>query len=153
MKAHFLKMYDYEAWANALIIKACLDLDPMPEKISAIFSHLLAAQKVWYQRLTQGKTTQVVWPAISPEAWLSTSQTHAQAFKDFIQSLPEEDFQKSIAYQNSKGHSFETPILEIISHVLMHSSYHRGQVIQFIKPLVEVLPQSDFIFYVREKNK
>lgn len=152
MKEHFLKLYDYEAWANAQVIESALTIEEIPEKVLAIFSHLLAAQKIWYQRLFQGNSDTVVWPSYSPDTWLEESNANASNFTNFIQTLEGDDFQQIIAYKNSKGHAYETSILDIINHVLLHSSYHRGQIIQFIKPHVNTLPWVDYIFYLREKD-
>ena len=64
-------------------------------------------------------------------------------------SIDYQDFGQLIAYQNSSGQHYTTIIRQILSHLALHASHHRGQVVLLLKDHVDTLPTTDFIFFVR----
>ncbi len=152
MQAYFLKMYTYEDWANLKVARLAQEPPSLPDRVSAIFSHLLAAQQVWYHRLTEQDNPPAVWSNYPISDWESLLLENGAQFRQLIQSYQEADWNRKVIYQNSKGTRFETPVHEILSHLLLHAAYHRGQLILLLKPLVKELPLIDFIFYLREQG-
>lgn len=149
-KVQFLNLYQYEFWSNEKMIQTLLSLEAIPEKVPSVFSHMLNAQIIWLSRLRQETATRAVWDNIPAENWLSELESHTKGFQAYIESLHETDLDTLVIYKNSKGDSFETSIRDILSHVLIHSSYHRGQMIAWIRPLLDTVPTFDYIFYLRE---
>ena len=70
----------------------------------------------------------------------------------YISSLQESDLEKNIEYTNIKGEAFKTRLKDIITHLLFHSAYHRGQVIILMKPVVNELPATDYIKFARDND-
>lgn len=152
MKPYFIDLYQYEAWANQRVIQALGQAPEIPQQARAIISHLLSAQKIWYNRLSQQANHTPVWSDFPPGQWAAIHQETIEGLQAYIRSLPEEALTNQINYQNSKGLSFQTPIQEILTHLAMHSAYHRGQIVSLLKHKIDPLPVTDYIAYVREKN-
>jgi uncharacterized damage-inducible protein DinB len=74
----------------------------------------------------------------STENWLSYLNEHRM-----------ETFEEMIFYKNSTGKKYENTIREIITHVINHSTYHRGQIAMELRRLGIDPPPTDYIFYRR----
>jgi uncharacterized damage-inducible protein DinB len=48
------------------------------------------------------------------------------------------------------GTPFESPVWQIVSHVVNHATLHRGQVVAMLRQLGAKPPATDLIFYYRE---
>ena len=62
-----------------------------------------------------------------------------------LQSLDER-----VAYTNSKGEAWTSTVEEILTHVTMHSAYHRGQIAADVRAAGMVPAYTDYIHSVRQ---
>lgn len=71
MKSYFQKHYEYEFWANQEVLEKIEKVKQasLPERVKAIFSHLIIAQKIWLTRLQNTNIDTGVWDNINPENW------------------------------------------------------------------------------------
>jgi uncharacterized damage-inducible protein DinB len=51
---------------------------------------------------------------------------------------------------NTKGEVFRSEVSEILLHLNVHASYHRGQIISLVKDKIDPLPNTDYIHYARK---
>ncbi|MMZ69323.1 DinB family protein [compost metagenome] len=56
---------------------------------------------------------------------------------------------EQIHYRTSNGESFATSIEDILTHVALHGSYHRGQIAASLRMAEIAPPATDYIFFVR----
>ena len=147
MKSHFLNLCQYEYWANQKVYESTLQLPEIPERANELLSHILAAQNIWYSRLAGIPEKFKVWEKIPSEKWLETLKENTTKLYDFVNNLTESRFSDRITYKNSQGDAFDTAIQDVLSHLLLHSTYHRGQIIILIKPFTNTVFASDYIFY------
>lgn len=150
MKAYHIRLLQYDYWANLRIIEALEKLDTPPERAVLLTSHILNAQMVWFTRITNDHLVVGVWDML-PVSWLKeTADLSYQKWDSYLKDLAETDFDRVIQYRNTKGEYFETPIGEILTHLNHHAAYHRGQVIEALKPVLHPLPVTDYIVWLRE---
>ena len=152
MKAHFVKMFSYNAWANELFLR-CLENNPASnQKINLLFSHILNAEEVWLCRI-QHKTApnEDIWKEHSFVVLQEKVRQQSNKWNDFFEELEENDFHRNIVYQNSKGKEFTTGLGDILAHVVNHGTYHRAQVASHLRAEQVNPPVSDYIAYVRQK--
>ena len=155
MKAHFLRLFDYDYTVNQLIfgtLRECPPGSDAVEKPMALMAHLLVASALWLQRL-QGKSdiTYNLWP--KPEWGDMSAQIEANAhgWKAYLESV--HDFNQSITYQNQSGKTYANVLSDILSHVVNHGTHHRAQIGQLLKfGGLEHLPVTDYIAYLRLKS-
>jgi uncharacterized damage-inducible protein DinB len=150
MKAYYLRLLQYDYWANLRIIEALELVDTPPERAVLLTSHILNAQMVWFTRVTNDHLILSVWDLL-PVSWLKeTADLSYKKWESYIMDMEEGDFGTIIKYQNTKGEHHETPICDLLTHLSHHAAYHRGQIIEALKPVLRPLPTTDYILWLRE---
>lgn len=151
MKTYYINLLQYEHWANAQIIEALESLETPPEKVLSLMSHILNAQMVWFNRVTNDHLVIGVWDLL-PVSWLKETAEHSfQKMDSYVRDTDETDFGKIITYQTTTGTTYHTPLGEILTHLSHHAAYHRGQIIALLKPIMAHLPSTDYIIWTRGK--
>jgi uncharacterized damage-inducible protein DinB len=74
-----------------------------------------------------------LWPDWKADTFEKLIDDNYAAWIDYINGLNEEDFQKIIAYKNSKGDSYENQLEGILAHLINHGTHHRAQAGQQLK--------------------
>ena len=152
MKDCFIELIDYEAWANRRVAEAFLQAENPPERAAQLLSHILTAQHNWHARLTQQTALLKIWERIPTEQLLPLLTETSTGFRTFVANLPDGGLDTTVAYTNSRGNPFVSTVRQILTHLQLHAAYHRGQLVQLLKPFLSEAPATDYIFYVRQKS-
>jgi uncharacterized damage-inducible protein DinB len=142
------RLFDHAEWANAQVI-AALEQQEVADDIVELFAHVLGCEETWLSRLEGRKSAQAVWPKLAKNELAAVAAANAKNYRKYLESLTPDDLARDAAYTNSAGQAFTTPIGDILTHVAMHGSYHRGQVALRIRRDGGVPAPTDFISYVR----
>jgi uncharacterized damage-inducible protein DinB len=154
VKEYFVDLFNYNHWANERSINALTQIEGKNERAFQIMGHILDAQLNWYKRINDpAHATQNFWNKYSIEDMRGLSYKSSKEWLRFIESLTDDGYKKKINYQNSKGLEFTNTILQILTHVTHHSSYHRGQIASLIRSNWGAPPITDYIVYEREFKK
>jgi len=150
MKSYFLKLLNYDQFANKAITRAIIEAGE-PDKAVKLMAHLLAAQQIWLNRCKGLPATGIaLWPDWKTDSFEKIIDENHKYWVAFLDGLEAADFQRAIAYKNSKGDSFENLIADILAHLINHGTHHRAQAGQQLKLAgLESLPNTDYIFYIR----
>lgn len=70
-----------------------------------------------------------------------------------LDKLAPEKLAGHLAYRNTKGQEFKTPVQDVLMHLVMHSAYHRGQVAAAVRDSGGKPAATDYIVYVRQLKK
>lgn len=148
-KKYFSELADYNFWANNIAISW---LDQINEQqweqvIVSSFSstkqtaiHIASAEKIWIDFWTnvpnpvylsvefKGTKNELI------EIWRRSST----GLKSFIEKYPEENYHQQITFSYPRGGEGRMEFWQSFSHLINHSTYHRGQ-------LVTLLCQAGFI--------
>lgn len=151
MKDYLRQLLDYELWANQRVIEALETVSNPPARAVAVMGHVLSAEHVWYGRLAHESVNTAIWADIPVNWMLETAERQHRQLVSYLEALPEANLTEPIAYKNSKGTPFRSSPLEILTHLSHHAAYHRGQVVQLIRPMLAEAPVTDYIAWVREK--
>lgn len=152
---------DYSAWASRKLVESATKLTPdeltrdfatADQGVLGTLVHVYAADRVWLGRI-QGNV-----PArfldLEQDMHLSVLQnewpTLHQRWKDWAVSLQDECVLTKASYRDLKGNFYETPLWQILLHVVNHASHHRGQVSGFLRTMGHQPPPIDLIYYYRE---
>lgn len=149
MKIYFENLFDYESWANNEIVKSLISIDEPPEKAMTLMSHIIDAQILWLCRIKNTVSDIHVWQTYSKSEMSPALQKSSSDLKVFINNITGNGPDNVINYANTKGEKFKSSLKDILTHLLFHSAYHRGQIILLIKPLVISLPYTDYIHFER----
>ena len=149
MKNYLIQLLDYELWANLRVINALDSVTNPPARAVAIMGHILAAQHVWYGRMAHESVFVSIWEEI-PVSWMiETAERQHRQVSSYVAGMAEQELSQLINYTNSKGMPFQDTRLDMLTHMSHHAAYHRGQVVQFIRPLLTEAPVTDYIVWKR----
>lgn len=147
---HLRQLFGYNAWANRRMVatlahSAC-------EKCRSILGHLLTTEQEYFERLSGKDSTGFdFWPDLSIEECSHLAAAVAGRFETLLASATEESLDSVAAYRNSRGAAFENTWRELLAHVIVHSSIHRGNIMLKLRESGFEPPMIDYIIYVREK--
>jgi len=150
MKNYFLKLFDYDQFANEIILKTIFEAH-QPEPAVQVMAHLLAAHQIWFNRCKGlPPANSVLWPDWKADTFEKTMNNNHDAWVEFINGVNPEDFDKIISYKTTRGDSYENKLTDILTHVINHGTHHRAQAGQHLKAAgIESLPLTDYILYLR----
>jgi uncharacterized damage-inducible protein DinB len=143
---NFPRLFGYDAWANRASI-AALPETPSPRAL-AILGHLAGSHRNWLSRLTGRTSPLVVWPSLTRDQCAAELAADASEWSAYLASGP--DLGAKLLYTNVKGERLENSIEEVLTHVLMHSAYHRGQLAMLTRDGGDTPAPTDFIFAARK---
>ena len=124
----FLRMFAYDHWANRECLRAMNASGSASNSIVGRLAHILAAEKLWLERIRQEKQSLPVWPGSTIEDCETLADKMSSAWQDYLRRLASADFEREIEYRNSKGELWSSRLEDVLMHVLLHSAYHRGQI-------------------------
>lgn len=147
------RLFAYDAWAVARISASLRTTPAQSRKALDLLAHLLVSEQIWLLRL-RGRDTSGVnkSPELSMDDCEALAHEMQQAYADFLGSLNEADLDVPVTYRNFKGTEFHTPLRDILLHVAMHGTYHRGQIATSLRAEGSTPVDTDFITYVRESK-
>lgn len=137
-------------WADALVAESLrqgADADP---DASRLFAHIAAAEHLWLARIESRASAYPVWPAgMDPSEAGAIAAENADRYERLVATASPDDLARMIAYRNSAGRDFRSSVADIVMHVAMHGSYHRGQIARQLRSAGREPPYTDFIQYTR----
>jgi uncharacterized damage-inducible protein DinB len=144
------KLFAYDEWATVRVLKLLKATPGQNQKALGLLAHLLLAEKIWLLRL-EGQDTAGInkSPALSLAECESLANENQRAYADFLGTLGEADLDSMLTYRNLKGTEFSTPVRDILTHVALHGTYHRGQIASAMRAEGNAPVDTDFITFVR----
>lgn len=149
MVEHLQRLLAYDDWANREIL-AALRAPTAPTRSLKLLSHILSAERLWWERMEQQKQTLPVWPDFTlPQCEAEVAEMSVR-WKKFLDKRNEAALARSVSYKNSKGENWSSRGDDIVLHVIMHSAYHRGQIATDMRAAGFTPAYTDFIHTVRQ---
>lgn len=152
MRAHLERLFQHMTWADRRVLDllARIPEDPQPEP-RRLFSHVLAAERVWLLRLRgEDSAVQPVWPVYSLDELVELARRNREEYARHLQGLDDDALAAEVAYRNTQGTEFRTAVLDILLHVFLHGSYHRGQIAAAVRRAGQEPINTDYITFARE---
>ncbi|MDP3911327.1 MAG: DinB family protein [Gemmatimonadales bacterium] len=157
-----LELFAYNAWAMRIIFDAVAapqlseelyvrDLKSSHGGIHGTLAHTVWAEHLWLTRwlgepppaVAQGKDLQDL-------AAVRTRFDRIEAERnDFLADLPETRLDETRIVHPTGGGEYAHTFRQMFRHLVNHSSYHRGQVVTFLRQLGKTPPSTDLILYYR----
>ncbi|MCB0172146.1 MAG: DinB family protein [Anaerolineae bacterium] len=163
MKQTIIKLYQYNYWANHLILEKAAQVTEnqftAPSHCSSAGSlrgalvHTLSAEWIWRSRCQfgvspSGMLQEAEFPTLA--SITSRWQEEENAMLAYIESLTDDDLNQIIAYTNTAGTmSFETQLGDILHHLVLHGMQHRSEMAAILTDLGQSPGNIDFIVFLR----
>lgn len=146
---HLRELYVYNDWANRRVITA-LKTD-RSEKSRRIMAHLLVTEQEYFERL-YGKDSFGFdfWQDLPLDQCGVLARETAERYEQLLRKFDDEGLDLKTNYRTSEGVWYENTFRELLTHVLFHSSIHRGNIILKLREEGFTPPKIDYIIYLRE---
>ena len=151
MLEHFRRLFAYDEWANREVLGSLMVVANPPARSVKLLAHVVSAERLWLERLQKQKQTYPVWPDFRLDQCKSEVTELPQLWHQYLKQLKPEKLSLEVAYVNSKGESWNNSIQDILTHTVMHSAYHRGQIAADLRVSGNKPAYTDFIHGVRER--
>jgi uncharacterized damage-inducible protein DinB len=142
-------MFAYDAWANRACLAAMTAGSVSPDIIGRM-AHILSAQKLWLDRILKQRQSMPVWPGSTIEDCRELAEEMSSAWRSYLSHLSPGALDNKIEYRNSKGEPWSSRVEDVLTHVLFHSAYHRGQIALQMRGSGTEPAYTDFIHAVRQ---
>lgn len=155
-------LYEYNSWANRRLLEACAaltaeqftrDLHSSFPSVRATLTHILDAEWIWLERFHGRFPAALRDPSryISLEALRLEWAVLEQNLANFVNQLSAEDLARSRNFPNLQGQFQALPLWQPLQHLVNHGSYHRGQVVAFLRQMGAPGVPLDLIRFYRER--
>lgn len=143
----YRRMFAYDDWANHATLGS---LRPhASERARKLMAHVAATERLWYDRLLSRPQTVPVWPDFTLEQSEALVTEMAAAWRAYLASLTPEALRERRHYTNSQGERWINTVGDVLTHVILHSVYHRGQIAAEVRMSGAEPAYTDFIEAVR----
>src|SRR6476646_110371 len=149
MSGHLRKLIAHLKWADAAALEALRRSSGADTRALTIYSHVLGAEAVWLARLAGRPSDVAVWPILPLEQAASLAERNAAELDALLVSLRPDALGREIDYRTSDGRAFRSSIEDILLHVALHGSYHRGQIALLIRGGGGEPASTDYIAFIR----
>jgi uncharacterized damage-inducible protein DinB len=149
MRQYLRRLFDHMAWADARAVAALREAAGVSELARAELAHVVGVEHVWLARLEGRPATVAVWPELTVDECDALAHDTAAGFRAYVERLDDETLERTVHYRNSAGAEFDTKISDILLHVALHGSYHRGKVAAALRGAGAEPAATDYVSFVR----
>src|SRR6476469_7294898 len=146
----------YSAWATRRVLESvtALSTDELSRDLGSSYGgvygtlkHIYQADSIWFDRLMGTPTSDL--SKYEPSSDLSEWVPLLDGYVKWAEGLTPADWDRIVSYRNVKGESLQSPVWQIVLHVVNHASYHRGQVTTLLRQIGRTPIGTDLITFYR----
>lgn len=150
MLSQIERFFAYDDWANREVLSAIRSATAAPPRSLELLAHVLATERLWYDRLRRQPQAMAVWPELAIEECATLVEELPATWRGYLATLTAEALGATVGYSNTKGEPWTGTVLDILLHVPIHSAYHRGQIAADLRAAGYTPPYTDYIHAVRQ---
>jgi uncharacterized damage-inducible protein DinB len=144
------RLFAYDDWANRETIASLEAAITPPPKSLKLLAHVLAAERLWLERLKREKQSVAVWPDLSVDECRAHAVELERLWREYLDGLSTDGLAETVSYTNSKGEEWASKAEDVLMHVITHSAYHRGQIAANLRAAGHSPAYTDLIHGVRQ---
>ncbi len=162
MKTSEIKtFYDYNYGANGRLLEVTVQaseqdfLAPAPlshGSLRGALVHVLGAEWLWRVRFQEGISPPRMPPVEEfPDlaSIRSRWQAEEQKMRSFLGTLDDAELERVITYTNTQGNKYQTPLWQILLHVVNHGTQFRSEAAVWLSQKGHSPGNLDFIAFLR----
>jgi uncharacterized damage-inducible protein DinB len=147
---YFQRLLRYTVWANRRVLKALQDHAPARTEGLPLFAHVLAGEHLWMCRLRNVAPRLAPFPQLTLEECAVLLEENAAAYVALLDELGPAGLAKPFTYRTLAGVEYTSTLADILTHVVTHGGYHRGQVAKALGRSGMQAVNTDFIMFTRD---
>ncbi len=145
------KMFRHMGWADRRVLGLIGDEWAVPAGAVRLFAHVLAAERVWLMRLRGEESDgQAIWPDLHEGELAELAAENREGYARLLGGMTESEMGRVVGYTNQRGETYRTSVEDILIHIAMHGSYHRGQIAAGVRGAGGKPVNTDYITFIRE---
>ena len=144
------RQFTYDEWANREVLANFRMTAHPPVQTLRLLAHIPSAERLWWERIRKQPQSLPVWPEFSADQCETQIAEMASLWREFFDGFSAKRLSESVSYKNSKGEPWSSTVEDILTHVVLHSAYHRGQIASHTRAAGETPAYTDFIHAVRQ---
>jgi len=166
MRAHWIMLGRYNAWANRRLYDAAAQLTDAQyradrgaffKSMRGTLNHLLVTDLVWMNRFTGEGESPARLDAILHDdlaALRAAREAQDRRIVTYVESLDDARLNGVIKYRRvSTPEAFVQPLRPALAHWFNHQTHHRGQAHAILTGLTGHAPELDLLYFQREMDK
>ncbi len=142
------RLLRYDVWANQETLQS-LPRKGAPPRSLRWMGHIIAAELLWLSRMEEEPAPLPVWPDLSVEDCEDRQQGLSRRLTQSL-SRWADPLSRQVSYTNSKGEAWTSTVEDILTHLVIHSAYHRGQIASDVRSAGLEPAYTDYIHAVRQ---
>ena len=142
------RLLRYDAWANSATLEALRKAKP-PARSLRWMAHIVGAECLWLARLRREPAPLAVWPEIGLDACGQRLTELSRRWPEYLDAH-RNSIDERVSYTNSQGEAWTNTVEQILTHVTIHSAYHRGQIASDLRAAGIKPAYTDYIHAARQ---
>jgi uncharacterized damage-inducible protein DinB len=144
------RLLRYDVWANCETLQALRQGTP-PARSLRWMGHIIGAEFLWLARLDGQPAPLPVWPDLSLQECDLRLEELSRLLSATVRELGAHQLCRPVKYTNTKGEPWTSTVEEILTHLTIHSAYHRGQIASDMRAAGQEPAYTDYIHAVRQR--
>jgi uncharacterized damage-inducible protein DinB len=143
------RQFAYDEWANREVLTV-MRSSGADERSLQLMAHIISAERLWLERIRQQPQSSPVWPKADLDQCEAQAAEMGRIWREYLELITAGDLSQQVTYKNSKGEAWTNMLGDILTHVILHSAYHRGQIASHMRESGRTPAYTDFIHGVRQ---
>jgi uncharacterized damage-inducible protein DinB len=143
------RLFAWDDWSNRETLRALQAAGHPPGRARKLLAHIVGSEWLWFTRIAGEAKRMPVWPDLSPDSLLDEIAGLHSAWERVLADLSDRALARQIEYVNSKGEHWSNTVKDVLTHVVSHGAYHRGQIASELRAAGNEPAYTDFIEAVR----
>lgn len=149
MTNHFESLFAHLAWADEHVLQSLRDGGEDAPHALELFAHILGAELTWLARIEGRRSDVAVWPDLSLGECAALASRVCASYDRLLDTLDDAALARMVHYRNSAGAEYDSTVGDILLHVALHGSYHRGQIALLVRADGSAPAPTDYIAFRR----
>jgi uncharacterized damage-inducible protein DinB len=150
MTRHLSRLIRYDIWANRETLDSLRKVAATPTRSLKWMAHIIGAEYLWLARLGGQTPSLPAWPNLSVEGCDRRLDDLSEQLAGCLDDVTPDRLSEEVAYTNSAGEDWTNTVEEILTHLTIHSAYHRGQIAADLRSAGHVPAYTDYIHAIRQ---
>ena len=110
-------------WSNEAWIDFIANNCPTDEFQLHRISHILLGEHAWFQRVNGEEPDPDIWQLMTIPQLREKQRHHEKTYANIIRG----DLARIVTYTRFTGERYQSPVTDILLHLTLHGTHHRGQ--------------------------